>query len=268
MSLFSTSYDRYWEGRKSFAQVTSNTRSLARLLWVNIALPPTDGDPAYTKGKTPQPDLTSFQLRRRKVEALQLCLFFVFATKHYLRGEDGMDHEDYQGIMPQSFVRSREISSASQSRYDVTKQSDGSSLAANAPGDSPSDTTSVYGHSQYGTNKIDATKRVRAKRSKPQFANQATPLMSGKPASNTDLHINTLEGSMPLPLMCVHLIAFRWVLHSELQCSISHELSRSLFRFKREGFLETVGPAGEPAFHLMNLALRLSGTNQMSQLLI
>jgi putative membrane protein len=111
-----------------------------------------------------------------------------------------MDHEDYQGIIPQSFLRSREIPSASQSRYDVTKQSDGSSLAANAPGDSPSDTISVYGHSQYGTNKIDATKRVRVKRSKPQFANQATPLML---ASNTDLHINTPEASMPLPLMCV-----------------------------------------------------------------
>jgi len=234
----STSYDRYWEGRKSFAQMISNTRSLTRLLWVNVALPPTDGDPAYAKGKTPQPDITSFQLRRRKAEALRLCLFFVFATKHYLRGEDGMDHEDYQGIIPQSFVRSREIPSASRSRshsrqgrYDATKQSDGSSLVANAPGDSPSDTTSVYGHSQYGTNKIDATKRVRVKRSKPQFANQATPLI----VSNTDLRINTLEGSMPLPL------------------SIAHELSRSLFRFKREGFLETVGPAG---------------TNQMSQLVI
>ncbi|KAF8352353.1 Bestrophin, RFP-TM, chloride channel-domain-containing protein [Amanita rubescens] len=203
----STSYDRYWEGRKSFAQMISNTRSLTRLLWVNVALPPTDGDPAYAKGKTPQPDITSFQLRRRKAEALRLCLFFVFATKHYLRGEDGMDHEDYQGIIPQSFVRSREIPSASRSRshsrqgrYDATKQSDGSSLVANAPGDSPSDTTSVYGHSQHGTNKIDATKRVRVKRR-----------------------------SMPLPL------------------------SRSLFRFKREGFLETVGPAG---------------TNQMSQLVI
>ncbi len=209
MFLVSTSYDRYWEGRKSFAQMISNTRSLARLLWVNVALPPTDGDPAYAKGKTPQTDITSFQLRRRKVEALKLCLFFVFATKHYLRGEDGMDHEDYQGIIPRSFVRSREIPSASRSRshsrqgrqgrYDVTKQSDGSSVVANAPGNSPSDTISVYGHSQYGTNKIDATKRVRVKRSKPQFANQATPLI----ASNTDLHINTLEGSMPLPLLCV-----------------------------------------------------------------
>ena len=206
MSLVSTSYDRYWEGRKSFAQMISNTRSLTRLLWVNVALPPTDGDPAYAKGKTPQPDITSFQLRRRKAEALKLCLFFVFATKHYLRGEDGMDHEDYQGIIPHPFVRSREIASASRSRshsrqgrYDATKQSDGSSLVANAPGDSPSDTISVYGHSQYGTNKIDATKRVRVKRSKPQFANQATPLI----VSNTDLRINTLEGSMPLPLRCV-----------------------------------------------------------------
>ena len=203
----STSYDRFWEGRKSFAQLTSNTRSLARLLWVNVALPPTDGEPSYTKGKTPQPDITNSQLRRRKIEALQLCLSFVFATKHYLRAEDGIDHLDYQGIIPPSFMRSRETVSASQSRsqsrYDLTKQNDGSSLVANPPADSPSDNISVYEHSHYGTNKADATKRVRVKRSKRQLANLATPLLSNQMTSNTDLYINNVEESMPLPLVCV-----------------------------------------------------------------
>ncbi|KAF8729390.1 hypothetical protein AX14_006157 [Amanita brunnescens Koide BX004] len=236
----STSYDRYWEGRKSFAQLTSSTRSLARLLWVNVALPPTDGEPTYAKGKTPQPNITNAQLRRRKIEALQLCLSFVFATKHYLRAEDGIDHPDYQGVIPQSLMQSREIVSASQSRsqsrYDLTKQNDGSSpLVANPPANSPSDNISVYEQSNYGTNKTDATKRVRVKRSKPQFANQATPLVNNQMTPNTDLYINALEESMPLPLI------------------IAHELNRRLFKFKREGFLETVGPAG---------------TNQMSQLII
>ena len=208
----STSYDRFWEGRKSFAQLTSSTRSLARLLWVNVALPPIDGEPAYAKGKTPEPDITNSQLRRRKIEALQLCLSFVFATKHYLRAEDGIDHPDYQGVIPHSFMRSREpVSSSqsrSQSRYDLTKQNDGSPLVANPPADSPSDNISVYEHSHYGTNKTDATKRVKVKRSKPQVANQATPFISNQVASNTDLYINNVEESMPLPLVCVLLIAF------------------------------------------------------------
>jgi ion channel-forming bestrophin family protein len=179
---------------------------------VNVALPPTDGEPTYAKGKTPQPNITNAQLRRRKIEALQLCLSFVFATKHYLRAEDGIDHPDYQGVIPQSLMQSREIVSASQSRsqsrYDLTKQNDGSSpLVANPPANSPSDNISVYEQSNYGTNKTDATKRVRVKRSKPQLANQATPLVNNHMTPNTDLYINALEESMPLPLMCVLLIA-------------------------------------------------------------
>jgi putative membrane protein len=51
--------------------------------------------------------------------------------------------------------------------------------------------------------------------------------------------------TMPLPLMCV----FSHRLPSPLirANSIAHEISRALFAFKREGLLETVGPAGANA---------------------
>ncbi|KAK2460556.1 hypothetical protein APHAL10511_007026 [Amanita phalloides] len=249
----STSYDRYWEGRKAFAQVTANARSLARLFWVNVALPPTDDAPAYIRGKTPQTNVTNSQLRRRKIEALQLCLSFVYASKHYLRAEDGIDYTDYQDVLPYSTMRFRETgysASASQSRsqsrqrmYDAIKQNNGSSpFIMKAPSiaskpspddnDSSNEPFNLYSHA---TQKSDATKRVRVKRSKPQLINQTMPLLSDDSPRIIDLHLNAVEKSMPLPLI------------------IAHELSRTLFKFKGEGFLETVGPAG---------------TNQMSQLII
>ncbi|KAG5649695.1 hypothetical protein H0H81_002470 [Sphagnurus paluster] len=94
-SIRSTSYDRFWEGRKAIAVLISNIRNLSRQIWVNVALPPTDAQPAYAKGKTPTSDVTLAQLRRRKIEALKLCLSFAFAAKHYLRGEDGVKYDDF-----------------------------------------------------------------------------------------------------------------------------------------------------------------------------
>lgn len=61
--------------------MTSNIRNLARLIWVNVALPPTDDQPPNTKGKTPVSNLTLAQLRRRKAEALRLSVSFAFAVK-------------------------------------------------------------------------------------------------------------------------------------------------------------------------------------------
>lgn len=40
--------------------------------------------------------------------------------------------------------------------------------------------------------------------------------------------------------------------------SISHEISRMIFRFKRDGYLETIGPAGTNAMNLLYVLLALS----------
>jgi putative membrane protein len=55
-------------------------RNLARLIWVNVALPPADS-PQNPRANAPVPDLTAFALRRRKVRVIKLCLGFSFATK-------------------------------------------------------------------------------------------------------------------------------------------------------------------------------------------
>ncbi|KAJ7694166.1 Bestrophin, RFP-TM, chloride channel-domain-containing protein [Mycena rosella] len=217
--VFRTSYDRYWEGRKCFGSMTSNVRNLTRLVWIQVALPPTDEQPLHAKGKTPTTEVTEQQLRRRKVEVLRLCLSFVFSVKHYLRGEDGMHWEDYHGVLPASFVR------ADETGFNTQRTTAGGSYAATATGHSS--VANLTASSTDTLNKQDATKRVRPKRSKRQI-NPSTPLLGGTHRT-VEFHPFADEASMPLPL------------------AIAHEITRLIFQFRREGFLETVGPAGTNA---------------------
>ncbi|CAK5279578.1 unnamed protein product [Mycena citricolor] len=210
-----TSYDRWWEGRKCFASITSNVRSLTRLVWINVALPPTDDQPGSAKGKTPTTEVTSHQLHRRKTEVLQLCAAFAFATKHYLRGEDGLHWNDYHGVLPAAFIRADEVG------FNTQHTTASSSYAATLNHSAPS---SNGGSTDHIATRPDATKRVRPKRSKQQVGPR-TPLLSGTQRT-VEFHPYADEASMPLPLV------------------IAHEITRKLFQFRREGFLETVGPAG------------------------
>lgn len=216
-----TSYDRYWEGRKSFANITSTVRNFSRQIWVNVSQPPPEAAAKYSTNITPA------QLYRRKVEALHLALAFAYAVKHYLRGEDGIDYPDYHGVLPASFARYDETGyntlnlRQSASLYDSVTWAGNSREASVAPSGrvSPSESTAA---------KPDPTKRVRAKRSKQKLQVEPsanTPLLFGN-HSAVEFQPYSSETSIPLPLI------------------IAHQLSRLVFRFRRDGFLETVGPAG------------------------
>ncbi|TCD62258.1 hypothetical protein EIP91_007135 [Steccherinum ochraceum] len=243
-----TSYDRYYEGRKDFATMTSHIRNLTRLIWINAAMLPAD-DP--TKGKFPA-SLSAKQLRRRKVDALKLCVSFAFATKHYLRGEDGLDWADYDGILPQAVVR---LALPSSSRgpsgltsYNATTKTSRvvseypSALATPRMTGTPEEESGdeAMGDSQtiqVRQTTIDATKRIRVKRSKDNLKSAGVKSMKSSTLSATALH-QTIDFhpdpdalTTPLPLI------------------IAHELSRLIFLFKRDGYLETVGPAGTNALN-------------------
>ena len=200
-------------------------------------MPPGD-DAARVKGVGP--NLTAAQLRRRKVDAVKLAVAFAYATKHYLRGEDGLDWEDYVGVLPASTIQLV--------RYGVPtrRASTAMSYAATArssPGGfrTPDETGSPYnlggGDAEVRSPSADATKRIRVKRSKdklkqPSTKTSRTPLLSERALHQTiDFHPHPETLSTPLPLV------------------IAHELSRLLFLFKRDGYLETVGPAGTNAMN-------------------
>jgi len=87
-----TSYDRYYEGRKDFGSMMSTVRNLSRLIWVNVNVSPTS-------------TLTASALKAQKVQALRLLLSYAFAVKHHLRGEDGTEWDDYRGVLPAGFSK-------------------------------------------------------------------------------------------------------------------------------------------------------------------
>ncbi|KIK31277.1 hypothetical protein PISMIDRAFT_139495 [Pisolithus microcarpus 441] len=214
-----TSYDRYWEGRKCFSTLTSNVRNLSRMIWVHVCLPPTEEQPTHIKGRTPVSTLTATELRRQKVEALQCCVAFAYAVKHYLRGEEGIDHDDLTAVLPPRFASYIETGyNSSRGRASPTSYAATENTVVESEGNprlSP-----------------DATKRVRRKRSKKfldgRAAKPSTPLL-GDSHQTIMFHPYANQTSIPLPLV------------------IAHELSGAVFRFKREGLLETVGPAGTNA---------------------
>lgn len=223
-----TSYDRYYEGRKDFQAMISHLRNLSRLIWVNVAVPPSDD-----KGKLPGATMTAKQLRRKKVTALKLCACYAFAVKHYLRGEDGLEWEDYAGILPQSVARlampgGTRRSSAWTSYAATERTSREDSAAASGDEDSPA-------RSETRREGVDATKRIRVKRSKdrlkqPGVRASTTPLLSGL---HQTIDFNSDPDSLTTPLPLV----------------IAHELARMIFLFKRDGYLETIGPAGTNAMN-------------------
>ncbi|KAF9653034.1 UPF0187-domain-containing protein, partial [Thelephora ganbajun] len=241
-----TSYDRYYEGRKIFGSVMSNIRNLSRLVWINVALPPTESSiPENLKGKIQfTPATTAVQLRMQKQDVIKLCLGYAFAVKHYLRGEDGLDWDDYLDVLPTSFLKLWH-----NGKTTPEDSSLGNSLVA------PSIDNSSAGASRIdnGRGAPDATKRVRVKRSKPNLSHR-TGLLEGSHwhggYSTIDVRVDV---TMPLPLMCA------------FSHRITHEISRVLFTFKREGLLETVGPAGANAMQqlVQGMVDQLSGMERI-----
>ncbi|KAG0280813.1 hypothetical protein BGZ95_008605 [Linnemannia exigua] len=70
-----TAYDRYWEGRRLWSQMTLGIRNMTRVIWVCVS-------------ETETRDVLE------KKSAINLLVAFAFATKHYLREEYGYEYDD------------------------------------------------------------------------------------------------------------------------------------------------------------------------------
>ncbi|KAI9363919.1 Bestrophin, RFP-TM, chloride channel-domain-containing protein [Zopfochytrium polystomum] len=79
-----TSYDRFWEGRRIWSVVQTNTRNLARYTWISI------------QANKPE-DVKSIE--RLKVGAMNLILAFAIATKNYLRGTSSADDPEIKPLI-------------------------------------------------------------------------------------------------------------------------------------------------------------------------
>ncbi|KAF9233565.1 Bestrophin, RFP-TM, chloride channel-domain-containing protein [Melanogaster broomeanus] len=88
-----TSYDRYNEGRRLWAQIVGGTRSFARVVWFHV--------PENATGvETLCEDEAKVQTLIEKKTVINLLEGYAVAITHYLRGEDGASSED---VLP--FIR-------------------------------------------------------------------------------------------------------------------------------------------------------------------
>ena len=181
--------------KHSAIQPSIQARNLARLVWVQVALPPSDD----TSGKTPATDITPLQLRRRKIDALKLILSYVYSVKHYLREEDGLEWDDYVGVIPESFSRtySRRQSRRSSILAGYNAVSEHGSSVDNSRPASPGQSRST---SADDSSSPVATKRVRVKRSSDRVHTAKSPLIEGHSAIDFQAYTNV---SMPFPLVFV-----------------------------------------------------------------
>ena len=120
-----------------------------------------------------------------------MCSSFAFAVKHYLREEDGLNYDDYIGILPPTFAQDDDA------EYNANNNS---GVAAYGAIGENSKRNSRDG-SRSGRTSPDATKRVRSKR-KPTISvsGSASPLLG---AAHTAVDFRQLpdHGSIPLPLV-------------------------------------------------------------------
>ncbi|KAF8579457.1 hypothetical protein K439DRAFT_1654555 [Ramaria rubella] len=224
-----TSYDRYYEGRKDFGSMMSTIRNLSRLIWINVnATDPNTVAPSSSTSSsmffgarhsaTDDKTLPSSEnLKQQKIRALKLLLSYAFAVKHHLRGEDGTDWPDYKDVLPSSFARFDQIG------YDHTANGSYSSIAVG--------------------NKDGSVGKKGSRRSKVWSSSQAvvtdatTPLLTDS-HQTVEFHPYAADLCLPLPMV------------------IAHEVTRMLYKFKRLGYLDVIGPAGTNA--MMQLCGSLS----------
>lgn len=215
-----TSYLPHFASVRQFHNISHSShvqiRNLTRLIWINVCVPAPDD---VSKGRFPTATLPPAQLRRRKVEAIKLSLVFAYAVKHYLRGEDGLDWEDYAGILPPSTSRlfrglyqppnkdynyTTSGKSTAYTSYAATEQTtrraspQGLGTGSNTPGEG------IEYDIERGRPSADATKRIRVKRSKDRMkgpGNKAnTPLLSSL-QHTIDFATDPDNLSTPLPMV-------------------------------------------------------------------
>jgi len=110
---------------------TPQIRTLSRLIWINVNLPPEALNPsslywrslpARIRSNVPplnrqassqlQLDMTHAQnlaianhFRQEKIRVVKLCIAYAVATKHVLRNEEGTEYDDFVGLLPPEFAR-------------------------------------------------------------------------------------------------------------------------------------------------------------------
>ncbi|KIO20228.1 hypothetical protein M407DRAFT_139882 [Tulasnella calospora MUT 4182] len=242
-----TSYDRYYEGRKDFGSITSTVRNFSRIIWIQVVQPPAPKkDDSHLSAGAPE---YVTDVKAEKIYLIKLLLSFVYATVHHLRGETGVDYEDYEGILPEQFTymssgASRFLDADTLYNRYAAYSSLGGGIAAQVAVQTrrPSSSGRRLSHSS-------STHERQQVMSVPSVAvmsddegpaptngnaDERTPL-----APYTAVNIGGTGDSgaaaayLPLPLV------------------LAHEITKTIYDFKKKGYIEIGGPAGYNTMNTM-----------------
>lgn len=240
-----SAFDRWYEGRKQFQDAQSNIRNLSRFIWLNFdirASIPTKIEVEIDGIKTikienVQPSEKVLKRRfERKKRALRLLVLFLYSTKHLLREENGIEWEDYDGILP---VEIKKLWSKSKNSTLIKK----SSLAEmEGKGKSSSEDQGLRsrfngeGSSEHPSSSTYSTSDLEANETTPLNDNayRSGSKLSTKSHSLEDFNENLSKVPISLPLLTL------W------------ELSRYFTGCKKSGMINDLGPAG---FNNLNTAI-------------
>ncbi|KAK6908026.1 hypothetical protein I203_102027 [Kwoniella mangroviensis CBS 8507] len=298
----SSAYERYAEGRKDFTALISIARNLSRNIWVAVNLPPPPSDSS-------QPTMSRRQLTAEKRKVIRLVVAFVVATKHHLRAEGGVHHDDLKGLLPaklagndirrlKSAISNSSLRGSANYGNQVTDSPDTMTPSHSTPGliDSQEDEESVVGlgnnphtpfspspslnnlvHSPHPNQTSFSTEDSAPNGVRPNYPRNISNVMKRRPTAvrvvDPDEYHNESEqtptmsksstgtctgkttanertplikkGVKPDTGMMVRAEqGLGRMVELGLPLIISHEISRSIFRFRKMGCLEAVGPAG------------------------
>ncbi|KZO95161.1 UPF0187-domain-containing protein [Calocera viscosa TUFC12733] len=207
-----TSYDRYYEGRKDLATLTSQTRNLARLIWINVAAPtPTGTDSSKSSPKVQR------KITKLKIRALRLLIAFPRSVVHHLRQENGSESLEETRILTEQLQ--------DRARIDTYRKRSRAGTGASGYG-----TTSEVTSPVRGKETPSRSNSVESNATATRAINQETPLLVDvERQEEVEIHIDHHPMIQNMPL------------------TIAHELTRMIWKFKRAGMLDTVGPAGTNA---------------------
>lgn len=179
-------------------------RSLSRLIWLTFDV---DAPDQSENAKSRHERL------ERKRRSIRLVVFFLYATKHHLRGEHGMEYEDYKGLLPDD-LRIRWSTSAD--RLEAARQ-----------GFASTDDDEEVGRraSWYGTSPQHSTAAHRAAEERRPLRRATLPI-SSRPQS---VLLNSSKPPMTVPLLALH------------------EVGLYAAGARKSGMLEQSGPAGYSA---------------------
>jgi putative membrane protein len=216
-----------------FGSLISNTRNLARLTWVYVNPAPAMSEKQHQtflslKGKAAFDPNSAYEgslLRGEKVRLLKLVIAFAYAVKNHLRQNFESENEELSGLLPPEmgeFLADWNGAFVG-GRYGTDAGGSGSVLGEGLTESAIS--TAVAGNGN-GQGDGSGSKTNGAPTRKNTQATARTPLLSDPGDTIVSFHPPGVDKILPLPLI------------------ITHEITNIVYKFKKAGCLETVGPAG------------------------